>query len=252
MGVKYIDALFVCAIALLMYLLGQTYYDVFHTIIEGISVSLALIIFYVTWIKRHQLQVTWFVLVGVSYLFVAILSFFHMLAALDYYLFTIQIKLEPRLIYFWTINNSVQSITFLLASIFYKKKYTINMLLTIMLYSIGIAAVIIVWNDFQVSFIMGKGFTNFNLIIQSVNCSLLIVSIYLLMTRKIEDKGNESLIDLCKGILLLTLSILSILLITTTTNPFNIIGHLLRVGSSYYIIKAVQCSSKNLRLISGR
>jgi len=212
-------------------------YLLFHSLAEIFSIVIACGIFIVAWNSRQFQENNYLLLIGVAYLFIGGIDLVHTLAYTGMGVFDgYGANLPTQL---WIAARSMESITFLIASLFFNKKITASKAFVTYL---GITSLLLIsiltLEIFPDCFIEGQGLTPFKKISEYIISVILLGSIILLRKAK-----NEFDIDIFKLIVAsVILTIGAELVFTFYVSVYglsNLIGHFLKIISFYLVYRAI-------------
>lgn len=221
-----------------IYLTSFYNYLLFHAIAEGFSVVVAICIFVIAWFSRKTLLENNFLLfLGIAYLFVGMLDFIHMLSFGDMNLFRdySAYNLPAQL---WIAARYMESISLLVAPLFINRKQQARLIFSVYLL-IWLALLYSIFSDFFPDCLIAeKGLTTFK--VQSeylISGVLLAAMCFLRFHRK---KFESNLFNLIIASIVTTIfSELVFTFFAKLDDPWNCVGHLLKIVSFYLIFKAV-------------
>ncbi len=222
---------------LLLYFLGLNDYLVFHTIAEFFSIVVAFSIFMVVWNFRWFLENTYFLFIGISFLFVSGLDLLHALAYEGMGIFSsANNNLAMQL---WLASRYMQSSSFLIAPLLFKKR--LNARFVFMGYSaifLLVIAAIFYWNIFPETLAGNNEMTLFKQISDLAISFIFLLSFILLLRHK--EKFDRLIFKLIAASLIASLvSELCFLFYGDPYSIFNMAGLFLKILSFYLIYKAV-------------
>jgi len=212
-------------------------YLLFHSLAELFSVVVAFSIYVLAWNARRYMHNGYFLLLGIAFLFVGLLDVLHTLAYEGMGVFSQPgANLATQL---WISTRYMQSLSFLLALFFLNRRVKVRYLIggytavtTLILFSI------FVWGNFPTSYIDGVGLTAFKKISEYVIAFVLMAAMLgLVRYRQHFDPGVLFWLVLSVGS-----AILTELAFTEYIGVYdlsNMIGHLLKIVSFYFIYKAI-------------
>ncbi len=218
-----------------LYILSRYNYPLFHTLVDMGSVFIAASVFVVVWNRRHSLDNSYYLYVGIAFLFFGVLDFIHLVGNKNMGVFPQYGNLGPTL---YIASRYVLSVSLIIAPLFIRRKFNVGIVFAI--YSVVTILLILsifYWKNFPVTYIEGVGLTPFKVISDYVVCLILAGAIGLLIINRREfDYGVLRSI-----IYSLIFSIATGLAFTLYTDPFgltNAIGHFLQIVSFYLIYRA--------------
>ena len=217
--------------------IAQFNYLLFHSLAEVYSMSIAFGIFALAWNARRYLQTDFLLFIGIGYLFVGFLDFFHMLAYKGMGVFPGTNGNCPTQL--WIAARYMESILLLCAPFFFTRK--LNPSLTAVSFAAATLLVLItifLWPLFPDCFVSNSGLTPFKIYSEYVICLILVLCVFHL--RMYADKLETKVYRLIVGSILLT--IVSELAFTFYIDVFgfsNLVGHLLKILSFYLVYSAI-------------
>lgn len=224
--------LFVLSALAGIYLLSRYKYNLFHSLADGVTIVIAACAFTIIWNSRRSVDNNFFLFVGISFLFFAILDLMHLLGNKGMGVFPEYGNLGPA---FYIASRYVLSISLLIAPLFINRKLNTVMMLAV--YSLGTLLIllsILYWRTFPICIIEGVGLTPFKVISDYIICLILLGAIGALILNRREFDGRVLRIIVSS----LILSIATGLTFTLYTDPFgvsNMFGHLFQLASFYLI-----------------
>jgi PAS domain S-box-containing protein len=225
--------LFVCLVAL--YFLSRYNYLLFHSIVEIFSVVIAFAIFAIAWNSRRLSDNTYFLFIGIAFLFIGTLDTLHTLAYNGMGVFpNIGTNLATQV---WIASRYVESFSLLVALLFVQRRFQASLIFTGYFTITGLFLASIYLGIFPTAFINGKGLTPFKIVSEYVISFVLLGAIGLFWRKR--SKFNENVAKLLIAAMAVTIA--SEMAFTLYTDAFglaNVIGHLLKVVAFYLIYKA--------------
>ncbi|NLE09255.1 MAG: hypothetical protein GX631_08380, partial [Dehalococcoidales bacterium] len=220
-----------------LFFLSQRNFLLFHCIIEGFSIVVAFSIFLFAWNTRRMLNDNFFVLVGIAFLFVGILDFFHTLAYRGMNIFDISGgNVATQL---WIGTRYVQSLSILATAFLINRKvrpalafFTYTAVTVILLLSV------FQWQVFPVCFIEGSGLTPFKIISEYCISFIVLVSI-IVIWKKREIFDSRIAVIIITSLSLMILSEMAFTLYRDVYGILNVIGHILKLVSFYLLYVAI-------------
>lgn len=219
------------------YLASLYSFLLFHTLVEIFSILIGFGIFLITWNTRRLLDNNYLMFLGLAYLFIGGLDLVHTLAYKGMNIFP---GYGPNLATaLWIAARYLQGFSFLIAPYFLGKK--LKPLFVLLIYSLVAGSFLIsifYWDFFPICYVEGIGLTPFKIISEYIISTILLLSIVLLLQKKADF--DPLIINYL--ITSLLLSVVSELMFTFYIGVYdfsNIIGHLLKLLSSYFLYKAI-------------
>lgn len=233
---KYGAAVIVLGILLVLHLLGQYNYLIFHTVVEVFAIVVASGIFMLAWSSRGAGQNDYLLFLGTAYLFVAIIDLVHTLAyegvgVLPGHGTNIATQL-------WIGARYMESVAILMAPLLSGRRIRTPLVFTS---CATVTALLLLsvfrWQIFPVCFDQ-SGLTVFKKASEYVISGMLIAGIVLLL--RMRTSFDRDVLRMVVASIALTIaSELSFTLYRDAYDIANEIGHLLKLGSFYLIYKAV-------------
>lgn len=211
-------------------------YDFFHILVEFFSIVVACTIFAVYWNARQFLDNSFFLLIGISSLFVALLDLFHALS-----IGTVQVFPEYGNnlgIQFWVVARMVQSTSLLAALLLMRKRVNVGCIFAV--YTLVIALVwtsIFHWDIFPTCLVEGRGLTGFKVACEFLVCTVLLTSLGLLVLHRQEFDAQVYWL-VAASIILTVASELAFSTYRDVTGWQNVLGHYLKIVSCYLVYRA--------------
>ena len=223
-------------ILLIFYVLSRYNYLIFHCFIEIFSVIISGSVFILSTFTYDR-EKNSFSLLGVGYLFVGMLDLLHTLSYQGMAIFEANQFYANQL---WICARFIESVTILFFLIQTKQRL-ISFNIAVIVYTLCFASIILIifyFKKFPVCYIQGQGQTNFKIFSEYVICLILGISLLLLNTsNRIENKQIKKYLSI--SMVTTILSELCFTLYTDNYGLLNVIGHLFKLISFYYIYKSI-------------
>jgi signal transduction histidine kinase len=221
----------------LIYLSSLDSFLLFHTIAELSAIIISVGIFLVGWNSKAYLKTSFFLIIGVSFLFVGIIDLIHTLAYTGMNIFIGFTSNLPTSL--WIVARYWQAISFLLALILYKKNIDINYLIIFSIIFLIILIELIFQGLFPVCYIEEyQQLTPFKIISEYIIDSIFVISlIWMYMRRKEFDTKISTYIII--SIISMIISELAFTIYTDVYGIANLIGHLFKIIAFYHMYKAI-------------
>ncbi|MEI7474062.1 MAG: MASE3 domain-containing protein [bacterium] len=213
-------------------------YLLFHSFAEFFSIIISITIFLLAWNSKKFVENDFFLFIGISFLFVGIIDFIHLLS---YKGMDVFVGLPYASVQLWIAARYMQSLSILTAFLFISDKRKVNtviLLLTYSFISIMIILSIFYWKNFPACFIENSGLTPFKKISEYIIAFIYLINTLLL--NKFKNSFNSKIYKLLNysfilgGITELTFSSYS-----SVFDKFNIIGHYFKILSFYFFYLAI-------------
>jgi signal transduction histidine kinase len=240
----------VLAIGAALWLASLYNYLLFHSVAEIFSIAVACTVFMFSWSSRGYAATRPFVLLGIGYLFVAILDLLHTLS------YRGMAVLPPGQDYatkLWVAARGLQAlVTMAFVFLAWARRTAPHWLAFIVIGSSAAACVMAIfwWNIFPVCLVEGQGVTAFKKGSEYVISAILAACILVLAGNRTSVGRQEANILIAA----LGLTIASELVFTLYVSAYgyqNLIGHFLKIGSFFLAYQALFASEvrRRIRLI---
>lgn len=224
-----------------LYATSRWNYPLFHSLVESLSILIAFGIFVFTWNCRRFLEKSFFLVIGIAYLFVGGLDLLHTFAYKGVSVFGTQ---DPDLAtQLWISARYLEAGSlFLAAMIMGRKTNPIRLFLVYTNIFALVIASIFAWNIFPQCYVSaeaGLGYqTTFKVVSEYVICGLLLGA--LLRVRRERERFDDTVFLLLSASILITfLSEFAFTLYADVYGIFNALGHMFKVASFYLLYKAI-------------
>ena len=220
-----------------LYLTSLYSYLLFHSLAEAFSIVIAWGIFIIFWNARRILDNSYFLFLGISYLFIAVVDLVHTLAYPG--MNVIQGADTNLAAQLWIAARYLQSVSLLIAPLLLGRR--LRGLWVAVGYALGTGLVlgaILYGGIFPVCFVEGEGLTPFKVISEYVISLIFLASLAVLYRRRREFDTNVLQLLMASTIV----AIASELAFTQYAHAYalaSLIGHLLRIVSFYLVYRAV-------------
>ena len=211
-------------------------YLLFHSVAEVFSVIISGGVFFIGWNSRKYMKSSFFLVLGVSSLFIGIVDLIHSLSYLDMQIFTgFDANLPTSL---WIAARYLQSCSLLIASLLIKKSVKSNYLFVTYMGVFIILIILIFSNAFPVSFIEGVGLTPFKIISEYIINLILLTSLIIIIKNRTEfDKKVFVLI--ISSTLTVIIAELAFTFYIGISDFSNLVGHIFRIIAFYLLYKSI-------------
>jgi len=220
-----------------LYLISTWNFLLFHAIVEVAGVAVAFAIFFLVWNTRRLITSTFFLIVGISFLFTGIIDLLHTLVYDGMGVFP-GINPDPAT-QLWIAARYFQSITFLIATFFTsrsltpERKYDAEIIFAVFTAVTGfLLASIFVWDIFPACFIEGSGLTLFKIASEYLISAILVATVIAIYVKRASFSDDVWKYLIAAQVFL----IFGELAFTSYISPFgfmNMLGHLFRLVSVY-------------------
>ena len=255
------EALIWIAILGLLYKISLENYLLFHTMVDSFSAYFSYVIFLIVWKSRNRLENPYFLVIGISFVFIGWIDFLQALAfkGMDiFHGYNADFSIE-----LWTVSSYIESSAFLAAPLFlmYTKDdgnknnwiknnwikysgsfkgatFTWKVFLVYALVTIICLLSIFSLRDFPNTYIEGSGFTPFKIESEYIISIILLCSLFLLCIQK--KRFEKRIFKLFAiAIVLAVFEELSFTLYTQVNQFPNFIGYCFKLLLFYLIYKAI-------------
>ncbi len=215
-------------------------YLLFHSVAEFFSICIAVTLFIIAINCAASIRNQYILFIGLSYLFVGVIDFFHTLAYKGMSIFTDYDYYAPQL---WIAARYMEAISMLVGFGFLGTRRQVNVPLTLGVFGIvttALVASIFYWKIFPVCFEPGKGLTPFKVISEYIICSLLLGSVYLLYQRRhLFESQVYHCLQWSLVFMIATELCFTLYVSDSMSDTFNQIGHICKIAAFALIYRAV-------------
>ncbi|MFH0728596.1 MAG: MASE3 domain-containing protein [Pseudomonadota bacterium] len=229
---KYSTAIFWVLALPVSYFISRCNYNLFHSIVDGVSIVITACVFTIIWNGRRIVDNDYFLYVGIAFLFFAFWDFIHLLGNKNMGVFPEYGNLGPAL---YIVSRYFLSISLLVAPLFINRKLNTTLMFALYsLVSLFLLLSIFYWHIFPVCIVEGVGLTPFKVLSDYIICLILLGAIGpLLLNHRSFDSGVLWMI-----VSSIILSIATGVAFAQYADPFglmNAIGHFLQIASFYLV-----------------
>ncbi len=226
-----------------LYLTSLQNYLLFHSIIEVTTIVIFFAIFVIVWNARRNITDIFFLIIGISCLFIGSIDLVHTLAYKGMGVFPGNDANLPTQI--WIAARYYQSIAFLIATLLMGKsltkdrKYDTEIILAVCTAGFAlIMASIFGWHNFPPCYVEGVGLTGFKIGSEYVISLVMLLTIVLLVhKRRVFDP--EVWKYLVASMVFLIIGELAFTSYISVYGFMNTIGHLAKLVSVYFLYRAI-------------
>ena len=232
-----IEYLILSSLLFLIYLSSLYNYLLFHTVAELSAITISIGIFIIGWNSKAYLKTSFFLIIGVSFLFIGFIDLIHTLAYAGMNIFIGYTSNLPTSL--WIVARFWQAISFLLALILYKKDINLKYLIIFNVIFLIIFLELIFLGLFPTCYIEEiEQLTPFKIISEYIIDSIFVISlIWMYMRRKEFDRKVSTYIII--SIISMIISELAFTIYTDVYGIANLIGHLFKIIAFYHMYKAI-------------
>ena len=221
---------------LLTYLASLYSFLLFHSIIEVISIVISGGVFLIGWHSRKYMNSSFFLVLGVSFLFISIIDLIHTLAYSGMGVFLeFDANLPTQL---WIVARYWQALSYLFATMVIKKKIKANYLFASYIIIIIILLTTIFQGFFPVCYIEGSGLTPFKIISEYAIDTILFVTLIVLYKHK-DEFAQEIFLLIVISIIATMISELAFTFYISVFGFSNLIGHIFKIIAFFFVYKAI-------------
>ncbi len=220
-----------------LYLTSLYSYLLFHSIGEMFSIAVACGIFMIAWNSRRFMKNSYFLFIGIAYLFIGSLDGIHTLAFTGMGVFPgYNTNLPTQL---WIAARYLEGLSLLIAPFFIGRRMRAGSIAFgyMVLSSLSLLS-IFYWDIFPICFVEGVGLTPFKKISEYI-ISLILVSSIVLTLRKRKEFDTGVLTLVVASIAITVISETSFTLYVSAYGFSNLVGHFLKIVSFYLIYRAL-------------
>ena len=232
-----------------LYLISLENFLLFHGIIELAGIAVACAIFIIIWNIRKTVPDAFYLIIGISFLFIGSMDLIHTLAYKGMGVFSGTDSDLPTQI--WIAARYFQSITFLIATLFIgrtitrDRKYDTAIVVSACTAACALLFLsLFVWHNFPPCFVEGSGLTLFKIASEYV-ISLILIATILILYRKREHFEPDVFQYLVAAQAFLILGELAFTSYVSVYGSMTMLGHLFRLVSVYLFYRAFVVVSLN-------
>jgi PAS domain S-box-containing protein len=219
-----------------IYLASLYSFLLFHSIIEIISIVISGGIFLIGWHSRKYMSSSFFLVLGVSFLFVSVIDLLHTLAYSGMGIFLeFDANLPTQL---WIVARYWQALSYLFASIVIKKKIKANYLFVGYIIIIIILLTTIFQGFFPICYIEGSGLTPFKIMSEYAIDIILFITLIVLYKHK-DEFAEKIFLLIAISIIATMISELAFTFYISVFGFSNFIGHIFKIIAFFFIYKAI-------------
>jgi diguanylate cyclase (GGDEF)-like protein len=219
----------ISVIIVVSFIVSTKNYLLFHTILEGWAVIISAIIYIIANRTYKHSKNNYLLFLGIAYLFVGILDFFHLITYKGLAIFDNLTANQPTQL--WIAGRYLEAISLASAPYFINRKFSKQTVTLIYSLLTSFLIINIIWlKSFPDCFIQGDGLTSFKIISEYIISIILIAGIYNFYINK--QNIRYSIYELLLFSIIFTiLSELSFTLYNDVYGVMNFIGHIFKLIS---------------------
>ena len=211
-----------------IYFISRQNYNLFHSLVDGVSIVIAACVFTIIWNSRHLVDNDYFLYVGIAFLYFAVLDLMHVLGNKSMGVFPEYGNLGPA---FYIASRYLLGVSLLIAPFFVSRR--LNALLMHVVYALATSLIILsilYWKIFPICIVEGVGLTPFKIVSDYVICLILLGSAGLLILKRETFDAEVFRLILFSTVLFVATG-LAFTLYSDPFGVFNMVGHLFQIGS---------------------
>ena len=219
-----------------LYFISIEHYLLFHGLIEVTSIMVAFAVFAVGWNSKKFTNTSFFLYLGVTYLFVSFIDLLHTFAYKGMGIFPgYDANLPTQL---WIAARYIESVSLLLILIVRNRNFNVYAVFTSYLVVSSLIITSIFWRIFPTCYIEGVGLTPFKIGSEFIISFILIVTIILL--HRVRNDFDPTLrMPLYASLFLTIAAELSFTLYIDVYGVMNLVGHYFKLLSFIFIYIAL-------------
>jgi len=222
---------------IILYISRLNSYLLFHSVAETFSIVISFGIFAIGWNARRFLSSNYFLFIGIAFLFIGSIDFFHFMAYKG--MAILQVKSPDPATQLWIAARYIQALSILIAPLFFRRKLNGDVVFFIYLVVFSMVILsILYWDIFPVCFREGTGLTPFKIVSEYIICFILVISI-ILVIRNRENIDPVILRWIILSIVLTIFGELAFTLYDDVYGIYNMIGHFFKIISFWCMYKAL-------------
>ncbi|UCC19495.1 MAG: PAS domain S-box protein [Promethearchaeota archaeon] len=211
-------------------------YLLFHSIVELFSIIIAGGVFLVGWTSRKYMKTPFFLVIGISSAFIAVIDLIHTLAYPGMNIFlNYNANLATSL---WIAARYLQAGSYLAASLLIKKSIKPKYLLLINLIAVVGLLFLIFAEFFPVCYIEGFGLTPFKIISEYI-IDLIFFACLLILIKNRDEFDKKVFILIISSIIATIIAELEFTFYIGVYDISNFFGHIFKVISFYLLFKSI-------------
>ncbi|PRX27951.1 diguanylate cyclase (GGDEF)-like protein [Orenia metallireducens] len=219
----------ISVIIVVSFIVSTKNYLLFHTILEGWAVIISAIIYIIANRTYKHSKNNYLLFLGIAYLFVGILDFFHLITYKGLAIFDNLTANQPTQL--WIAGRYLEAISLASAPYFINRKFSKQTVTLIYSLLTSFLIINIIWlKSFPDCFIQGDGLTSFKIISEYIISIILIAGIYNFYINKQNIRYSIYKL-LLFSIIFTILSELSFTLYNDVYGVMNFIGHIFKLIS---------------------
>jgi PAS domain S-box-containing protein len=233
---EYLELLIFSLILVGTYLTSFYSYLLFHTIAYLFSIIVGGGIFVLCWNSRKKIDNSFFLVIGISLLYISVIDLIHTLAFSGMNIFRGYDSNLPTSL--WIATRYLQAISFLYASLVVNKKVKINYLLIGYTFITFTLIYSVFAGFFPVCYVEGSGLTPFKIISEYI-INLILLTAILVMYKFRSEFNKKIFLYIIGSIFTTILSELAFTFYVSVYGFSNLVGHIFKIIAFYFLYKAI-------------
>ena len=224
------------AIALGLYLSSLYSYLLFHSLIEIVTIAIALALFILTWNTRAYSENSCLRLLGIGYAFSALIDLVHTLAYKGMNVFPDYGANLPTQL--WIAARYLQTVTLVAAPLVLGRRLHDGVVVAAFAAAAAVLVATVFSGRFPACYIEGTGLTDFKIGSEYLISALLLASLYLFF-RKRNHFDDRVFVLVALSIGCTAFSEMSFTAYASVYGAANLVGHFLKLAAFYFIYRAI-------------
>ncbi len=233
---EYIELIIFSLILYGTYLTSFYSYLLFHTIAELFSIIIAGGIFVIAWNSRKNIDNSFFLVVGISFLYVGIIDLLHTLAYTGMNIFVEYDTNLPASL--WIAARYLQAFSFLCATLVINRRIKINYLHIGYTIITIILLFLIFMGLFPICYIEGSGLTPFKIISEYIIDLILFITILVMYKYRVNFE-KKIFIFIISSIIATMIAEIAFTFYVNVYGLSNLIGHIFKIIACFLLYKAI-------------
>jgi PAS domain S-box-containing protein len=235
----WIGVLVSLGILVFLYVVSRDDYVLFHTFAEIFATIAGGTIFLVIWNASRRLTNHFYLVVGISFLSVAMLRLLHAFAYKGLgQIFFHSYDISNLATQLWLAGSIIQAASFVAATLFIKRRARPWVVLAVnALFIFGFLISILYFRSFPSAFVSGSGLTSFKIISEYVISAVYLATIYILIRNKRNFDQSVYRITIASVALLVTTELT--LALYNDAGIINLVGHFFEIIAYYLFYRAL-------------
>ena len=235
----YFKILAISAILVVLYILSQYSYLAFHTFIEIFSIIVAYGVFMIAWNSKEFNQNSYFLLLGISFLFIGNMTLMYLMHTMAYKGMNIFPNNDSNFPENFLIGAKyLESITLLIAPFFLKKRIKVYTIFIIYAIIFSFFVFTIFDNIFPMCYSIADGLTVFQIFSEYIILIILIGSLFVMYNKR-KSFGKKIFIMIIISIVFTIISEIAFVLNARAFESYSFMYPIFKLLAFYLIYKAL-------------